>query len=58
VIEALSAIVFVWLIWRTVVTPLRRDRRLGIDGMIALGCLFGFGTNGDAIPHLPSYMKP
>jgi hypothetical protein len=45
-IEAISAVVFVWLMWRTVLAPLLRDRRLGIDGMIALGCLFGCITDG------------
>jgi hypothetical protein len=46
VTEALSAIVFVWLAWKTIVEPLRRDRRLGIDGKIALGCLLGCVTDG------------
>ena len=45
-IEAISAAVFVWLIWYTVIRPLRRDGRIGIDGMIALGCLFGAITDG------------
>jgi hypothetical protein len=45
-IEAISAIVFVWLMWRAVVAPLRRDRKLSIDGMIALGCLFGCIADG------------
>jgi hypothetical protein len=45
-VELISAIVFVWLANVCVIRPLRRDRRLGIDGKIAIACLLGSITDG------------
>lgn len=45
-VEGVSALVFVWLAWICVIRPLRRDRRLGIDGKIAIGCFLGCITDG------------
>jgi hypothetical protein len=45
-VEAISAVVFVWLATVTVVRPLRRDGRLGIDGRIFLACFVGCITDG------------
>jgi hypothetical protein len=46
VIEALSVLVLVGIVWATVVTPLRRDGRLGFDGRTAIGCLFAASLDG------------
>jgi hypothetical protein len=46
IIEAISALVFIWLGNLTVVKPLRRDRRLGIDGKIFIACFLGSITDG------------
>ena len=45
-VEGVSAVVFVWLAWICVIRPLRRDRRLGIDGKIAIACFLGCITDG------------
>jgi hypothetical protein len=45
-VEAISALVFVWLANLTIVKPLRRDRHLGIDGKIFIACLIGSITDG------------
>ena len=45
-VEGVSAVVFVWLAWFCVIRPLRRDRRLGIDGKIAIACFLGCITDG------------
>jgi hypothetical protein len=45
-VEVISALVFVWLANVTIVKPLRRDRRLGIDGKIFIACLIGSITDG------------
>lgn len=44
--EVASGTVLVLLLFATVVRPLRRDGRLGLDGKIALGCLIGCITDG------------
>jgi hypothetical protein len=44
--EVVSAVVFVWLLWLTVIRPLRRDGALRIDGKIFIGCLLGSLTDG------------
>ena len=46
VTEVVSAVVLVWLMWATVARPLKRDRKLGIDGKIAIACLIGCITDG------------
>jgi len=45
-VEGISVVVLVWLIWLTVVRPLRREGRLQIDGMITIGCVLGCITDG------------
>jgi hypothetical protein len=45
-VEVASAIVFVGLLWHTVVGPWRRDRRLGLDGMLFVGCFVASITDG------------
>jgi hypothetical protein len=45
-VEIVSVGVFVLIMWATVARPLRRDRRLGIDGRTALGCLVASLNDG------------
>lgn len=45
-VELVSAGVFIWLANLTVVRPLRRTGRLGIDGRIAIACFLGCITDG------------
>jgi hypothetical protein len=45
-VEVASAIVFLGLLWRTIVGPWRRDRRLGLDGMLFVGCFVASITDG------------
>jgi hypothetical protein len=45
-VEVISAIVFFWLANLTIVRPLRRNGRLGIDGKIFIACLIGAVVDG------------
>jgi hypothetical protein len=45
-IEGVSAAVFLALLWAVVLSPLRRDRRVGLDGMLFVGCFVGGVTDG------------
>ena len=45
-IEVISVLVFVGLLWLTVIRPLRRNGRVGLDGMLFIGCLIGVVTDG------------
>ena len=46
VVEVLSVVVFAGLLWLTVIKPLRRHRRVGLDGMLFVGCLVASITDG------------
>jgi hypothetical protein len=44
--EVASAATLLLILWATIVRPLRRTGRIGIDGKIAIGCLLGCITDG------------
>jgi hypothetical protein len=45
-VEVISAIVFVGLLWWALIRPYLRDRRVGLDGMLFVGCFVGVVTDG------------
>ena len=45
-VEVISAIVFIGLLWWALIRPYLRDRRIGLDGMLFVGCFIGVITDG------------
>jgi Spirocyclase AveC-like len=45
-VEVVSVLVFVGLLWQTLIRPWRRDRRIGLDGMLFVACFLGTITEG------------
>jgi len=41
-LEVASLAIMVWLVWHTIVRPLRRERRIGFDGKLLLAGMFGY----------------
>jgi Spirocyclase AveC-like len=46
VLEFLSILIFVWIITATIIVPLRRQGKLGFDGLTTIGCLIASITDG------------